>query len=263
MRLIILLITILIWSGPVQAFPNYAALYKASYGYLPACGACHDPDSWDLNRFGRDFSGKGRDLKALKAAENLDSDGDGGANGLEISARANPGDPQSTSKRPGPWLKDAGIHPPSKLLKAAFPGAAFSVLELKLEALQIQALSKQWGEALPDESLFPVLFAADKGGKREGYGAYLSADLPGRDGPSLFFICADPAGKLLRLKILEYRGSRGLSKEKAWKELLGRTAGEITGFQGIAGPADEVLSVKRTLARGLLMIRASEERGDR
>lgn len=263
MRLIILLITMSILGGPVYAFPNYAALYRAAYAYLPSCNACHDQDSWDLNKFGRDFRGKGRDLKALKAVENLDSDGDGGGNGLEISARANPGDPQSTPERPGSWLKDAGIHPPSKLLKAAFPGAAFSVLELELGALQIQALSKQWGEALPDESRFPVLFAADKGGKREGYGAYLSADLPGADGPSLFFICSDPAGKLLRLKILEYRGSRGLSREKAWKELLGKTAGEITGVRGIRGPEDEILSVNKALARGLLVIRASEKGGNR
>lgn len=263
MRLTILLITILIWSGPVRAFPNYAALYKASYAYLPACNACHDPDSWDLNRFGLDFRKKGRDLKALKAIEPLDSDGDGGANGREISARANPGDPQSTPKRPGPWLKEAVLRPPSKLLKAAFPGAAFSVLELEFSALQTQALSKLWEEALPDESRFPVLFAADKGGKRAGYGTYLSADLPGRDGPSLFFICSDTSGKLLRLKVLGYRGSRGLSKEKAWKGLLGGTAGEITGLQGVKGPADEILSVKRALARGLLVIRAAEEAGNR
>src|SRR6185295_14039738 len=133
----------------VEAFPNYAVLYKSTFTYLPSCTACHEQESWEPNDFGKDFLKQGRSRFPFENIAKKDSDGDGIANYLEIQAKSNPGDPHSTPKRPGDWLDQAGIRPPKKILAAAFPGSSdFKVREVVLDAAQTKALTKAWGETL-------------------------------------------------------------------------------------------------------------------
>lgn len=243
---------------PAQAFPNYAVLYKAKYGYLPSCLACHDQDSWQNNKFGKEFSRAGRNLKAFDAIADKDADGDGFKNLEEIVGKSNPGDPQSTPKHAGDWLAEAGIHPPQKLLKAAFEGAsAFKVTEVTLTQDQADALAKKWGAALPDESRYAVVFEAMRDAAKAGAGTYLSVDLPGAKGASLFFIGSEKPGVLTFLKIIEYDGTRSLKKESVWSALLGKSREDLLKDASIKGPAEEIAAFKNAIARGLLVIEAS------
>lgn len=243
------------------AFPNYAILFKSTFTYLPSCTVCHQADSWENNDFGKQFRDEGRSLKALEKIANRDADGDAIANYLEILAKSNPGDPRSTPKRPGDWLKDAAIRPPKKLMKFAFPDAdAYEVREMELRGERAKAVEKLWGAPLPDESRYAALFVALKEGKPSGAGTYLSVELPGYEAkPTLLFVAADAAGKLAYLKIIEYEGTPSLSKDKAWKDLLGKDAEAILKDAGIKGPPEEVASFKAAVRRGLLTVEAGKD----
>lgn len=246
--------------GSARAFPNYAVLFKSTFTYLPSCLACHEQDSWDNNDFGKQFGDAGRDLKAFAAIPNKDADGDGFSNYAEILAKSNPGDPHSTPKRPGDWLKEAGVHAPKKLLQSAFAGSSrFEVREYPLDEKQVKALSDRWGGALPDESRFSVLFQAYKDTELAGTGTYLSVDLPGFDGPTLLFIGSDKPGTLSFLKLIEYDGTRSLQKEKAWAAIIGKNGEGILKDASIKGPPKEIEAFKKAVVRGLLVIESSRK----
>ncbi len=89
------------------ALPNDLAVFKTAYNPKEgtplagaACLTCHAkmPPTKDLNPYGKDFLGKGRNAGALKAIESLDSDKDGFSNIAEITAGTLPGDPASKPK---------------------------------------------------------------------------------------------------------------------------------------------------------------------
>jgi hypothetical protein len=247
---------LLLLAAPAQAFPNYAVLYKSKYGYLPSCLACHDQDSWQPNKYGKEFRAAGRNLNAFDAIAAKDADGDGIKNLEEILAKANPGDPQSTPKHPGDWLNEAGIHPPQKLLKAAFDGAStFKVKEVTLTKDQDAALSKKWGAALPDESRYSVVFDAMRDKEKAGAGTYLSVDLPGAKGASLLFVASAKPGVLSFLKLIEYDGTGSL--KNVWTPLVGKTREELLKDESIKGPKDEIAAFKNAIARGLLVIEST------
>ena len=89
------------------ALPNDLTVFKTAYNPKEgtplagaACLTCHAkmPPSKDLNPYGKDFLGKGKNAAALKAIESLDSDKDGFNNIAEINAGTLPGDPASKPK---------------------------------------------------------------------------------------------------------------------------------------------------------------------
>ena len=89
------------------ALPNDLTVFKTAYNPKEgtalanaACLTCHAkmPPTKDLNPYGKDFLGKGRNAAALKAIESLDSDKDGFSNIAEINAGTLPGDPASKPK---------------------------------------------------------------------------------------------------------------------------------------------------------------------
>jgi hypothetical protein len=103
-----------------SATPTFARLYKAQFGYIPSCNACHsDGGGSTLNPFGKAFKEAGKNEAAFAKIAALDSDGDGVANAAEASAKANPGDKKSTPNNAGPWLDSSALIP--KEIRAAFP----------------------------------------------------------------------------------------------------------------------------------------------
>ncbi len=98
---------VLLWVAAALALPNDQTLFKSTYNPKEgtalanaACVTCHAkmPPGKDLNPYGKDFLGKGRNAAALKAIESLDSDKDGFTNIVEINAGTLPGDPASKPK---------------------------------------------------------------------------------------------------------------------------------------------------------------------
>lgn len=104
----------------VQAEPANARAFKAQFGYLPGCNACHqDGGGSPLNAYGRQFQEAGASLASFARIADADADGDGATNAAEAQARSNPGDAQSTPQRPGAWLDLGNLIP--REVQQAFP----------------------------------------------------------------------------------------------------------------------------------------------
>ena len=122
MRLVISLALGTVLAAPAaHATPINARLYKAQFGYMPSCNACHtDGGGSKLNTYGEVFKKAGQNAAAFDKIAALDSDGDGTANGAEAQAKANPGDKASKPGAAGNWLDVAALIP--KEVQALFPG---------------------------------------------------------------------------------------------------------------------------------------------
>jgi hypothetical protein len=99
LALLLLLPLAMLWlarsDGPAQAVRRLQSAAVEAYPHiegspLESCELCHAADSDDLNPYGRDFERRNRDFRAT---EDLDSDGDGFSNLVEIEALSFPGDP--------------------------------------------------------------------------------------------------------------------------------------------------------------------------
>jgi hypothetical protein len=113
--------TALLAAMPAAAEPTFARLYQQQYGYRPACHACHkDGGGTPLNPYGEQFKAAGKNLAAFDKIAGDDADHDGGANGAEAAAKANPGNKSSTLASKGNWLETAGLIP--REVQDAFPG---------------------------------------------------------------------------------------------------------------------------------------------
>jgi len=90
-----------------EALPAYDRLFEQKYQYSPNCISCHIRGGGSqTTNYGKDFLKSGANLAAFEQIAQKDSDGDGFSNQDEIQARSNPGDSQSTPKKPGDWLSD-------------------------------------------------------------------------------------------------------------------------------------------------------------
>jgi hypothetical protein len=86
--------------GLAYARSSYMTSFNSRYGtsatVLNTCNLCHPGgDTGSYNPYGTDFLDAGSNTAAFAAIENLDSDGDGFTNIVEINARTFPGDPSS------------------------------------------------------------------------------------------------------------------------------------------------------------------------
>lgn len=107
---------------PAAAEPANARLFKAQFGYMPSCNACHsDGGGSPLNPYGKAFKEARANATAFAAIASADADGDGFSNQEEVAAKANPGDSDSTPDKPGNWLDMSQLIP--KQVQKAFPDA--------------------------------------------------------------------------------------------------------------------------------------------
>jgi len=103
---------ILGYCAVASAEPNFARQYKGQYGYQPSCNGCHtDGGGSPLNSYGTAWQDAGQNTAAFAAIAEQDSDGDGGSNGAEALAKANPGDAESTIAKPSNWLDTSNLIP--------------------------------------------------------------------------------------------------------------------------------------------------------
>ncbi len=77
---------------------QFDTLYGTAGTVLDSCSTCHTSPP-TLNPYGNDLANSGNNFQAI---ENLDSDGDGFTNLVEIRAGTNPGDPNSHPSVTGP-----------------------------------------------------------------------------------------------------------------------------------------------------------------
>lgn len=102
------------------AMPSYARSYKAEFGYMPSCNACHsDGGGSSVNSYGKAFKAAGKNAAAFAKIGAQDSDADGFSNAAEAVAKANPGNKASTPAKPGDWLDMASLIP--REVRARFP----------------------------------------------------------------------------------------------------------------------------------------------
>lgn len=92
--IILLLAVIALMGAPmVSARPNYLESFNQHYETegtkLDSCTTCHSGEA--RNPYGRAYAGSGKNFTEI---ENLDSDGDGFTNLVEINALTFPGDPE-------------------------------------------------------------------------------------------------------------------------------------------------------------------------
>ena len=84
------------FTGNVHASSGYLSTFNSTYGTsgtaLDTCSLCHVTVPSPRNAFGSDFANNGHSFSTIA---NLDSDGDGATNIVEITARTFPGDPGS------------------------------------------------------------------------------------------------------------------------------------------------------------------------
>ena len=145
---------------PLFALPIYRTMISAKKGILVNCTLCHQSDIWELNKYGKDFLKGGHDFRSLETLESLDSDQDGFTTSEEWKFQSNPGDPASTPKRTGNWLKESKpTFPPKKILAPLFPGTiTYRVQEDPLSENTINDIEKILGRKLHDEEKYPTLF---------------------------------------------------------------------------------------------------------
>jgi hypothetical protein len=89
---------VLLAQGTAHATRNFKDLFNSKYGtagtVLDTCTLCHTSVP-ARNPYGMDFLNAGANGAALDAIANIDSDGDGATNIVEINALTFPGDPAS------------------------------------------------------------------------------------------------------------------------------------------------------------------------
>jgi len=116
-------ISLLSVTAIASAEPVFARYYKTEYGYQPSCNACHkDGGGSPLNLYGKQFKQQRMTRASFAKIATLDADGDGFANHAEITAKANPGDADSTPENRGDWLAVTNLIP--KQIQALFPEVA-------------------------------------------------------------------------------------------------------------------------------------------
>lgn len=140
----------LLVSTAAVAEPSNARLYKAQFGYMPSCNACHqDGGGSPLNPYGDAFKAARGNAAAFAAIAPADADGDGHSNAEEATARSNPGDGSSTPEKPGSWLDMRQLIP--KQVQAAFPQARlYKPIDAILTAKE-QEKARAWGIELKAE----------------------------------------------------------------------------------------------------------------
>lgn len=113
-RLLFAASTLLLVSQWAQAEPGFARLYKAQFGFMPSCNACHtDGGGSPLNGYGKSFDHAGHNAAAFALIAAQDSDADGFSNADEGAAKSNPGNAASTPNKPGNWLDVKNLIPKS------------------------------------------------------------------------------------------------------------------------------------------------------
>ncbi|WP_440945290.1 PGF-CTERM sorting domain-containing protein [Methanosarcina sp. T3] len=108
--IILLLAAVALMGAPMaSAKSSYLASFNQHYDTgdtrLDSCSTCHTGEA--RNPYGRAYAGSGRNFKAI---ENLDSDGDGFTNLVEINALTFPGNPDDYPQNTSETLSETTVN---------------------------------------------------------------------------------------------------------------------------------------------------------
>ena len=244
-----------------QALPAYSRLFQAKYGYRVTCQACHSAGGGSaVNEYGRDFLRRGANLGAFARLEAMDSDADGAKNLVEITAKANPGDPRSTPAAIGDWLAGADAPQiPDVDLKKIFPSAdTFAAVEGSLKAAQVKAIEAAAGVKLSPEDKLPTFYFAIKGGKRYAVAEFIS--FQSSAGLVSVAVAMDTAGVVSGIKILTNPASKAIEGPAFVGQFKGKKRGDpvAVGTDITAAAGADELSAQAAVAvrKAIAMINA-------
>ena len=253
--------TIALLPSRADALPAYSRLFESKYAYRVVCQLCHSAGGGSaVNDYGRDFLRGGANLAAYARLENKDSDDDGFKNLLEITAKANPGDPRSTPIKIGDWLASADAPQiPDVDLKKLFPSAdAFAAIEGSLKAAQVKAIETAAGVTLTPEDKLPTFYFAMKGSKRYAVAEFIS--FQSSAGLVSVAVAMDTAGVVSGIRILTNPASKAIEAAAFVGQFKGKRRGDpvAVGTDIKAAAGAEELSAQAAVAvrKAIAMINA-------
>ncbi|MBI2915573.1 MAG: hypothetical protein HYY07_01785 [Elusimicrobia bacterium] len=202
------------------------------------CTLCHQSESWELNGYGKDFLKNGHNFQSFETMDHLDSDKDGFINSEEWKALSNPGDPASTPKRVGPWLKESKpTISPKKALTPLFPGPVmFQVQEGPLSSTTIQELESLLGRKLSDEEKFSTLFWIFQNGNKSAVASY-SLFSAGEEGLNVLLTIVR-SGRILKIHPVHLH-LKPLTSKSFLEQFTGKSSSELSQVQFVKGREKE------------------------
>lgn len=250
--------SILLWNASeMLALPIYRTMISAKKRELVNCTLCHQPDGWEINKYGKDFLKEGRSFQALEILDSRDSDQDGIITSEEWRFLSNPGDPASKPKNPGNWLKESKpTFPPKKILSPLFPGTiSYRVQEEPLSEKTVAELEKILGKKLQDEEKYPTLFWVLQDQKPVGLSAYSLFSSHGDALNIVLTIVKREALLAPTLRILkiypQHLHLKAMNSSTFLKQFSGKNLSELSQVQPLKGLEKEsqglIDSVKTTL----------------
>lgn len=228
-------------SAPAHAQPLYANYYKQTYGYTPACMACHrDGGGSPLNAFGEQFKLAGETLAALKAIAEKDADGDGVVNGAEALAKSNPGSKNSTPTDKGNWLDISSLIP--KEIQAEFAGIKeYLPRDAFLTDTDISK-AKEMGVALSkadDNTIYIPL--TDR--RPAGTGLIFQAEFEGK--PFFLMMTTDRKLQVTKVAPISTKNAAAAEKSTVYSSFVGKTLDQLPATQGTGVDAAITQAVKK------------------
>jgi hypothetical protein len=231
----------LVGTAPVFAQPIFAQYYKQQFGYLPSCNACHKNGGGSaLNGYGAAFKKAGKGTAAFAAVAEQDSDGDGAKNGIEATAKANPGDATSTPANAGLWLDPNSLIPAE--LQAQFAGiktwlprdAALTDPDLKRAAALGATLTKA-----DDNTIYIPL----QDNKPVGTGLIFQGEFNKK--PFFLLITTDRQLFVTQVQVINADKAPEVRKSKVFASFKGRALDKLPSASGTGVDAAITAAVKK------------------
>ena len=251
MRTAVITVLGILYASSASAEPGFARMFRAKYGYEPACHACHtEGGGSELTAYGADFKKAGKSAAALSAIEALDSDHDGTANLAEIEAKANPGSRSSTPDKPGEWLDPSRLIPAEvqKIFPAVHTYKPLDALFTADEIARAKALGVSLSEA--DDTTIYVPF---DGGQAQG----AAVIVPTRyEGKPLFLVVA--TDRALNVKaVVPIAAKDAPQGVKIDPSFIGKRVNQIEVREGLA-PPDGAIAAGVKKAATMLYVRLTK-----
>ncbi len=262
MKLILIIILTFFISNLSWALPSHKRLWERKYGYSVSCMLCHSKGGGSqLNPYGEDFQRFGMTPAAFAQIEKRDSTKNGFTNIEKIRAKANPGDPQSTPKKPTDWLsRIEESMMPLEELKKIFPEVnKFSLLEGTLYPDQISDIEKGLNEKLTEADAVPTFYFAikDQDGKLVRVGVAVFSVSSKKPEKLIVGIGVDLSGKITNVVLIKNKFSDKLADASFLSQFKGKNLD--SSFQIKPAAADLITEsglVAEAVKKSLLTISA-------
>lgn len=217
------LIASLLLSLPAAAEPAFARQYKAEFGYMPSCGACHANGGGSaLNAYGEQFDTHRNNSNVFADIAALDADSDGHSNQTEAKQKANPADAESYPGQLGNWLSIDALIP--KQVRALFPDVnVYKPLDTVLTEKEI-ARAKTFGVELSraDENVIYIPLQ-----ERQPLGTAIIVPAEHANNRFYLLVSTDKQLVITQVQALDSSDSPDLSNEALFANLAGQTVNDI------------------------------------